>query len=169
MSELKAVEVARVEPEVPEPEGYIALWRKADMGFWLADINSPHATIKDAEIAAKEGLGAGGSIRIYRLTAAPKQEPEAKGQRIISDDYGNDWSKCDREDCSLQIVRPGKVQCNGECEQEPAPSPALDEQQRRDLDYVLDWAESEADRENTVKAAHIRLLVPRLRPLVVKP
>jgi hypothetical protein len=30
----------------------------------------------------------------------------------VEDGYGNAWEKCLRPDCSLQIVRPGKVQCD---------------------------------------------------------
>lgn len=33
---------------------------------------------------------------------------------VIEDGFGNGWNKCLRRDCSLQIVRPGKVQCDGE-------------------------------------------------------
>lgn len=33
---------------------------------------------------------------------------------VIDDGFGNAWAKCLRTDCSLQIVRPGKVQCEGE-------------------------------------------------------
>lgn len=31
----------------------------------------------------------------------------------IDDGFGNRWDKCERPDCDLQVVRPGKVQCNG--------------------------------------------------------
>jgi hypothetical protein len=30
----------------------------------------------------------------------------------IADGFGNVWNKCLRADCSLQVVRPGKVQCD---------------------------------------------------------
>lgn len=40
-----------------------------------------------------------------------KKKPEP---RWIEDGFGNYWELCDREDCGLQIVRPGKVQC--ECD-----------------------------------------------------
>jgi len=33
-------------------------------------------------------------------------------KREISDGFGSSWLKCHREDCGLEIVRPGKVQCN---------------------------------------------------------
>lgn len=33
---------------------------------------------------------------------------------VINDGFGNAWVKCLRADCSLHIVRPGKVQCEGE-------------------------------------------------------
>lgn len=33
---------------------------------------------------------------------------------VIEDGFGSSWEKCLRQDCSLQIVRPGKVQCDGE-------------------------------------------------------
>ena len=39
--------------------------------------------------------------------------------RMISDGFGTSWHKCDREDCGLQIVRPGKAQC---AHGEPCPS-----------------------------------------------
>lgn len=31
----------------------------------------------------------------------------------VDDGFGNVWMKCDRSYCDLQVVRPGKVQCNG--------------------------------------------------------
>ena len=33
---------------------------------------------------------------------------------VITDGFGSEWEKCLRRDCDLQVVRPGKVQCNGE-------------------------------------------------------
>lgn len=32
-------------------------------------------------------------------------------ERILDDGFGNVWEKCDHDDCVLEIVRPGKVQC----------------------------------------------------------
>lgn len=29
----------------------------------------------------------------------------------LNDGFGNEWDLCDRRDCGLEIVRPGKVQC----------------------------------------------------------
>jgi hypothetical protein len=29
----------------------------------------------------------------------------------IEDGFGNCWVKCDKSDCGLEVVRPGKVQC----------------------------------------------------------
>lgn len=33
---------------------------------------------------------------------------------VIEDGHGNAWERCLRLDCSLQIVRPGKVQCDAD-------------------------------------------------------
>lgn len=38
----------------------------------------------------------------------------ASEPRTVEDGFGNRWYKCDLADCSLQVVRPGKVQCNDE-------------------------------------------------------
>lgn len=32
-------------------------------------------------------------------------------ERTIDDGFGNEWDLCKRENCGLQVVRPGKVQC----------------------------------------------------------
>lgn len=32
--------------------------------------------------------------------------------RTLDDGLGSAWEKCAREDCALEIVRPGKVQCD---------------------------------------------------------
>lgn len=32
--------------------------------------------------------------------------------RVVDDGFGNLWGMCDRPDCSLQVVRPGSVQCD---------------------------------------------------------
>ncbi len=34
---------------------------------------------------------------------------------LLDDGFGNQWKKCERSDCGLEIVRPGKVQC-GVCD-----------------------------------------------------
>ena len=31
--------------------------------------------------------------------------------RAIDDGFGNSWGLCERPDCGLEVVRPGKVQC----------------------------------------------------------
>lgn len=41
--------------------------------------------------------------RVYPL-------PMPKTVQILDDGFGNQWEKCG-EDCELEIVRPGKVQC----------------------------------------------------------
>jgi hypothetical protein len=37
---------------------------------------------------------------------------EIENDRIISDDFGSSWNKCEFIECGLHIVRPGKVQCS---------------------------------------------------------
>jgi len=32
-------------------------------------------------------------------------------EKVLDDGFGNTWLMCDRVNCGLQIVRPGKVQC----------------------------------------------------------
>lgn len=32
-------------------------------------------------------------------------------ERTIDDGFGNLWLLCDRDDCALQVVRPGAAQC----------------------------------------------------------
>lgn len=44
-------------------------------------------------------------------------EDQWKIATTLDDGFGNVWAKCDRADCQLQIVRPGKVQCS-RCEEE---------------------------------------------------
>jgi hypothetical protein len=36
-------------------------------------------------------------------------------ERFIEDGFGGRWPKCEKPDCQLEVVRPGKVQC-GDCE-----------------------------------------------------
>ena len=58
--------------------------------------------------------------------------------RMISDGFGTSWHKCDREDCGLQIVRPGKAQCaHGE------PCPSADEWMRKNFPGEVPPATSE--------------------------
>lgn len=38
----------------------------------------------------------------------------AKPPVVVSDGCGSEWVKCDRPNCDLQVVRPGKVQCSCE-------------------------------------------------------
>jgi hypothetical protein len=39
---------------------------------------------------------------------------ESAVAEVITDGFGSEWEKCLRRDCDLQVVRPGKVQCNGD-------------------------------------------------------
>jgi hypothetical protein len=48
----------------------------------------------------------------------------------IADGFGNTWKKCERENCGLEIVRPGKVQCvlcESESVEPAQPEPAAPE------------------------------------------
>lgn len=42
-----------------------------------------------------------------------RAEGRANG-REVNDGFGTIGVMCDREDCDLQVVRPGKFQCRGE-------------------------------------------------------
>jgi hypothetical protein len=56
-------------------------------------------------------------------TIVPKlrtHPPIDTNDRLLDDGFGNVWEKCDHEDCALEIVRPGKVQCE-RCEYENVP------------------------------------------------
>lgn len=37
-------------------------------------------------------------------------------EKIVSDGFGNEWLRCERSDCDLSVVRPGRVQCKCEFE-----------------------------------------------------
>lgn len=37
-------------------------------------------------------------------------------KNIVTDGFGNIWQKCNKPECDLHVVRPGKVQCS--CENE---------------------------------------------------
>lgn len=39
------------------------------------------------------------------------EKNEQRQDRIVDDGFGNQAEMCDREDCDLQVVRPGKFQC----------------------------------------------------------
>lgn len=41
-----------------------------------------------------------------------------KKKKTISDGY-QEWVTCDKKDCGLHVVRPGKVQCSCDFEAEP--------------------------------------------------
>jgi hypothetical protein len=50
-------------------------------------------------------------------TSSPKTWDELVARNkaaTLDDGFGNMWLKCDRGDCGLHIVRPGKVQCEHE-------------------------------------------------------
>lgn len=45
-------------------------------------------------------------------TAAVEADtPEPAHLRVVDDGFGNEWSKCARPECGLEVVRPGKTQC----------------------------------------------------------
>ena len=35
----------------------------------------------------------------------------------VADGFGHVWTRCDRPDCDLEVVRPGKAQCHGRCQE----------------------------------------------------
>lgn len=40
-------------------------------------------------------------------------------ERTIEDGFGSCWELCDRQDCGLQVVRPGKAQCDCNYDEDP--------------------------------------------------
>ena len=40
-----------------------------------------------------------------------------KKKRTVTDGY-QEWNMCEKENCGLHVVRPGKVQCDCDCEKE---------------------------------------------------
>ena len=50
--------------------------------------------------------------------------------RTVEDGFGNVWSLCDRPNCALEVVRPGKVQCW--CDSEDGPLWSRDDSFHRD-------------------------------------
>lgn len=57
----------------------------------------------------------------------------------LDDGFGTRWIKCDRKDCGLQIVRPGKAQCaHGE------PCPDAEAWMRKSApDFVVDCTDGD--------------------------
>jgi len=43
-----------------------------------------------------------------------KRPPADSEPALIDDGFGNSWPKCEQENCELEVVRPGKVQCSSE-------------------------------------------------------
>ena len=85
---------------------------------------------KDAELAkcanlvAQEARAHGDTkaelaavVRFVQRVAGDVTRQEPSNPNVLDDGFGNQWLKCSRPGgCGLQIVRPGKVQCD--CEQE---------------------------------------------------
>lgn len=44
-------------------------------------------------------------MTLFRMAKATKMD------NTIDDGFGNVWELCDRPNCGLEIVRPGKTQC----------------------------------------------------------
>lgn len=62
--------------------------------------------------------------------AQPEPEPDHGTGEFVDDGFGGCWEKCDRPDCGLQVVRPGKAQCAHDCHEpirETQPKPAVPE------------------------------------------
>lgn len=36
---------------------------------------------------------------------------------IIADGFGSEWEQCGLSECDLEVVRPGKAQCSGYCDE----------------------------------------------------
>ena len=58
-------------------------------------------------------------LRTWDYFRCPGNERrEKRGNRytyiVVDDSFGNAWDKCERFDCGLHVVRPGKVQCDAE-------------------------------------------------------
>lgn len=50
---------------------------------------------------------------------AAQNDPQYKPHQPVEDGLGGLWPKCS-ENCSLHVVRPGKVQCNRDCAECPS-------------------------------------------------
>ena len=46
------------------------------------------------------------------MQAAEGEQNSNVSAGSIEDGFGSCWAKCDKPDCGLQVVRPGKVQCH---------------------------------------------------------
>lgn len=49
-----------------------------------------------------------------RAEAVARAFVETFESRVVEDGHGGAWVKCDRADCDLHVVRPGKAQCSCE-------------------------------------------------------
>lgn len=59
--------------------------------------------------AIREAAGTNSVGKIIAIIEAARGVPDDRP--TISDGFGNEWVLCGREDCGLEVVRPGKVQC----------------------------------------------------------
>ena len=66
------------------------------------------------EIAQNGVWSSGSPVPYYILHRREIEIPEPESSCVVSDGCGSEWVKCNRPDCDLQVVRPGKVQCSCE-------------------------------------------------------
>lgn len=65
----------------------------------------------------------------------------------IEDGFGSSWMKCDRKNCGLQVVRPGKTQCW--CDEEGKYSLWFAGQDDADL-YEEGWNDCKRETKNII-------------------
>lgn len=56
------------------------------------------------------------AIGIYRESRRSVLTGQDQSSDTLDDGHGNRWDKCG-PGCTLHVVRPGKVQCEGECKE----------------------------------------------------
>ncbi len=57
------------------------------------------------------GKGYMGYAGFYVYSSDCPLHPMTPEPCCIDDGFGNEWPLCDKTDCRLQVVRPGKVEC----------------------------------------------------------
>lgn len=51
---------------------------------------------------------------VEAINAAIDRSLDVGPDQVVTDGFGSEWLKCDRNDCDLHVVRPGKAQCVGD-------------------------------------------------------
>ena len=110
----------------------VSVWLSPDESGWLVSKRPAFpAGLYWAKFRTQDEADSFRSLLAYRATLVA-QDAGVVIRRIVDDSFGSQMEMCSREDCGLQVVRPGQFQClHPNCYDADQPHPTEERHEQR--------------------------------------